>query len=103
MNKKGVLPKFASESAEARWVFRNQRVLAEALELGKGPHLTVEQIVARSRSRAKRKRILLELSATDLSLVRKLASSARLRQREYLARLLRQAIRGESQRQSRRA
>ena len=103
MNRKRVLPRFESEAEEARWVFQNQDVLADALEFDKGPSLSVEEIVARSRAKAKRAGVLVELSATDLDLARKLASRARVDHRDYLRRLLHKAIRGESQGLAKRA
>ena len=103
MNRKRVLPKFENEAEEARWVFQNQAVLAEALEFDNGPSLSVEEIVAQSGAKTKRAGILVELSATDLNLARKLASKARLGHRDYLKKLLHKAIRGESQGLARRA
>ena len=103
MKRKGTLPKFGTEAEEARWVFRNQDVLAEAFEHGEGPSLSVEDIVARCGVNAKHTGILVELSVADLHLARKLASSAGLHHREYLKQLLHKAIRGESQRILKRA
>ncbi len=103
MNRKRVLPKFESEAEEAPWVFQNQDILADAFEFGKGPSLSVDEIVARSKAKAKRAGVLVELSATDLNLARKLASKARLHHRDYLKRLLHKAIRGESQGLAKRA
>ena len=92
------MPRFMNEAAEARWVFRNQGSLGEAFESECGPRLTVDGIVARSRTDAGRTGVLVDLSPGGLDLARRLARSAKMEHRDYLKRLLRRAIRGESQR-----
>lgn|SRR5262249_19635755 len=56
MSRKKILPRFENEAEEARWVFRNQKWLAEAFESETGCRVTVEEIVVRSRADAKGQR-----------------------------------------------
>ncbi len=102
MTKRRRLPKFGDEEQEARWVFENQNALAAAFEDTEAGH-SVGEILERSTARARTRGVLLELSPTDLSVARRLASGAKLPPQDYLKRLLQKAIRDESQRLRKRA
>ncbi len=92
--KKLIIPKFGSESEDARWHDRHKRQLESAMErrIKEGSTLTVRQVVARARLRP----VTIRLAIEDIDTARELAAQKGTGYQTYIKLLLREALQREA-------
>ncbi len=93
-NKQLVIPKFTSESADARWHDRHKRKLESATErrISERAVLTLRQAVARSKLRP----VTIRLATEDIEAARGLAAQKGIGYQTYIKLLLREALQREA-------
>jgi len=92
--KKLIVPRFASEAAEARWHDRHRRKLESAVaqRIQEGSVLTVQQAAARARTQP----VTLRLATQDVDKARALAAQKGIGYQTYIKMLLHEALRREA-------
>jgi predicted DNA binding CopG/RHH family protein len=96
-NKKLIVPKFTSETEDAKWHHRNRRALESAMErrILEGSTLTQQQATARAKTRP----VTLRLAATDIETARAVAAQKGIGYQTYVKMLLHEALRREAGKQ----
>ena len=94
--KKLIIPKFASEAADARWHDRHKRELESAMQrrIQEGSALTLRQAV----TRAKLRPVTIRLATADIATARGLAAQKGIGYQTYIKLLLREALQREARR-----
>jgi len=94
--RKLVIPKFASETEDARWHDRHRRELERALEqrIREGSTLTLDQAAARVKLRP----VTIRLPIEDIDAARGLAARKGIAYQTYVRMLLREALQRETRR-----
>ncbi len=89
-----IIPKFTSESEDARWHDRHKRKLESAMErrIKAGSTLTLQQAVARAKLRP----VTIRLATEDIDTARGLAAQKGIGYQTYIKLLLREALRREA-------
>lgn len=92
--KKLIIPKFGSESEDARWHDRHKRQLESAMgrRIKEGPTLTLRQVVARAKLRP----VTIRLPIEDIDTARELAAQKGTGYQTYIKLLLREALQREA-------
>lgn len=95
--KKLKVPKFTSETEDAKWHQRNRRALESAMErrILEGSTLTLQQAAAGSKTRP----VTLRLPATDIDTARAIAAQKGIGYQTYVKMLLHEALRREAAKQ----
>ncbi len=88
------IPKFATESEDARWHDGHKRSLEATMErhIKEGSTLTLRQAVARAKLRP----VTIRLATDDIDTARELAAQKGIGYQTYIKILLREALRRES-------
>ncbi len=88
------IPKFATESEDARWHDRHKRSLEATMErrIKEGSTLTLRQTLVRAKLRP----VTIRLATDDIDTARELAAQKGIRYQTYIKILLREALRRES-------
>ena len=91
--RKLIVPKFSSETDDAKWHQNHRRTLESALErrIQEGSTLTLQQAAARTRTRP----VTLRLPAEDIDTARGIAAQKGIGYQTYIKMLLREALRRE--------
>jgi predicted DNA binding CopG/RHH family protein len=92
-----IVPKFMSETEDAKWHQRNRRALESAMEhrILEGSTLTLQQSVIRARTRP----VTLRLQANDIETARAIAAQKGIGYQTYVKMLLHEALRREAGKQ----
>jgi len=95
--RKLIVPKFTSETEDAKWHQRNRRALEQAAErrIREGTTLPLEQAANRARTRP----VTLRLAATDIDAARAMAAQKGIGYQTYVKMLLHEALRRETGKQ----
>ncbi len=88
------IPKFATESEDARWHDRHKRSLEATMErrIKEGSTLTLRQTLVRAKLRP----VTIRLATDDIDTARELAAQKGIGYQTYIKILLREALRRES-------
>jgi predicted DNA binding CopG/RHH family protein len=99
-NRKMVIPRFGSTSAEALWFDKNRKRLEADMtrRLAAGDTVTLVEALAQSAAKenAKLKPVTIRMQPDDLEIARRLAAAKGLPYQTYIKVLLREALRRES-------
>ncbi|MGO8791508.1 MAG: hypothetical protein ACLQVL_29530 [Terriglobia bacterium] len=92
-----IVPKFNSEAEDAQWHQRHRRTLESAVErrIQEGSTLTIQQVVARAKTRP----VTLRLATEDIDTARGIAAEKGIGYQTYIRMLLRDALRRETAKQ----
>ena len=92
-NKKLTIPKFTSESEDARWHDRHRLQLESAMarRIKEGSTLTLREAMARAKLRP----VTIRLASEDIDTARKLAAQKGVGYQTYIKLLLREALKRE--------
>jgi predicted DNA binding CopG/RHH family protein len=92
-----IVPKFTSETEDAKWHQRNRRALESAMErrILEGSTLTQQQATARAKTRP----VTLRLAAIDIETARAVAAQKGIGYQTYVKMLLHEALRREAGKQ----
>ena len=105
MAKKLVIPAFASEAEEARWLDRHKKLIEREIErrIREGTGLSFQEAAEIARRRTPLKPVTIRMHSEDLAAARSLAASRGIGYQTYIKLLLREALQREAKGRLKRA